>query len=277
MTRSAAAAKIDAVVPQPKKSSGAFNRETVTFVRQFTDRLFTFRTTRDPAFRFENGQFVMIGLEVDGRPLLRAYSMASANYEEELEFYSIKVENGPLTSRLQHVKVGDSVLVGRKPTGTLVQSSLLPGKRLYLLSTGTGVAPFASVIKDPDVYDRYEKIVLVHGCRQISELEYGADIVKAAHESEFLGEYAREKLVHYPTVTREPYVNNGRITAAIESGRLFETLGVPALDPAHDRVMICGGPQVLVDLQNLLDARGFEEGTGGKPASYVIEKAFAER
>ncbi len=276
MTRPAAVEKIEAAAP-PKKPSGAFNRERVTYVRQFTDRLFTFRTTRDPSFRFENGQFVMIGLEVDGRPLLRAYSMASANYEEELEFYSIKVENGPLTSRLQHINVGDTVLVGRKPTGTLVQSSLLPGKRLYLFSTGTGVAPFASVIKDPDVYDRYEKIVLVHGCRQISELEYGADIVKTAHESEFLGEYAREKLAHYPTVTREPYVNNGRITAAIESGRLFETLGVPALDPAHDRVMICGGPQVLVDLQNLLDARGFEEGSGGAPASYVIEKAFAER
>jgi len=276
MTRSAAAAQTEASAA-PAKKPGAFNRETVTFVHQFTDRLFTFRTTRDPAFRFENGQFVMIGLEVDGRPLLRAYSMASANYEEELEFYSIKVENGPLTSRLQHIKVGDSVLVGRKPTGTLVQSSLLPGKRLYLLSTGTGVAPFASVIKDPDVYDRYEKIILVHGCRQISELEYGADIVKSAHESEFLGEYAREKLVHYPTVTREPYANTGRITSAIESGQLFEKLGVPVLDPVNDRVMICGGPQVLTDLQNLLDARGFVEGSGGTPGSYVIEKAFAER
>ncbi|MCB1544571.1 MAG: ferredoxin--NADP reductase, partial [Rhodoblastus sp.] len=166
MTRSAVAEKIDAAAA-PAKKPGAFNRETVTYVRQFTDRLFAFRTTRDPSFRFENGQFVMIGLEVDGRPLLRAYSMASANYEDALEFYSIKVENGPLTSRLQHIEVGDEVLVGRKPTGTLVQSSLKPGKRLYLLSTGTGVAPFASVIKDPDVYDRYEKIILVHGCRQI--------------------------------------------------------------------------------------------------------------
>lgn len=277
MTRSAAE-KIEAeAVAAPPKKQGAFNRETVTYVRQFTDRLFTFRTTRDPSFRFENGQFVMIGLEVDGRPLLRAYSMASANYEEELEFYSIKVENGPLTSRLQHIKVGDKVLVGRKPTGTLVQSSLLPGKRLYLLSTGTGVAPFASVIKDPEVYDRYEKIILVHGCRQIAELEYGADIVKGAHEHKFLGEYAREKLVHYPTVTREAYANTGRITTAIESGRMFEKLGLPGLDPAHDRVMICGGPQVLSDLQNLLDARGFVEGSGGAPGTYVIEKAFAER
>ena len=276
MTRSAVAERIDAAAA-PAKKPGAFNRESVTYVRQCTDRLFAFRAMRDPSFRFENGQFVMIGLEVDGRPLLRAYSMASANYEDALEFYSIKVENGPLTSRLQHIEVGDKVLVGRKPTGTLVQSSLKPGKRLYLLSTGTGVAPFARVIKDPDVYDRYEKIILVHGCRQIEELQYGADIVKAAHDSEFLGEYAREKLVHYPTVTREPYLNNGRITAAIESGRLFEKLAVPALDPAHDRVMICGGPQVLSDLQTLLDQRGFEEGPGGAPGTYVIEKAFAER
>ncbi|MFV0281605.1 MAG: ferredoxin--NADP reductase [Rhodoblastus sp.] len=279
MTRSAAL-ETQAAAPEaasPPKKAGAFNRETVTYVRQFTDRLFTFRTTRDAAFRYENGQFVMIGLEVEGRPLLRAYSMASANYEDELEFYSIKVENGPLTSRLRYVKVGDQILVGRKPTGTLVQSSLLPGKRLYLLSTGTGVAPFASIVRDPEIYDRYEKIVLVHGCRQIAELEYGADIVKAAQASEFLGELAREKLVHYPTVTREDYVNTGRITSAIESGRLFEKLDVPALDPAHDRVMICGGPEVLADLQALLDARGFEEGSGGKPASYVIEKAFAER
>lgn len=275
MTGSAAAERQDA--PAPKKASAAFNRETVTFVRQYTDRLFMFRATRDPGFRYENGQFAMIGIEVAGLPLVRAYSMASANYEEELEFYSIKVENGPLTSRLRHIKVGDTVLVGRKPTGTLVQSSLLPGKRLYLLSTGTGIAPFASIVKDPDVYDRYEQIILVHGCRQIAELQYGVDLVESVKASEFIGEYAREKLVHYPTATREPYANNGRITAAIESGALFEKLGVPPLDPAEDRVMICGGQQVLLDLQDALEARGFEEGSGGKPASYVIEKAFVER
>jgi ferredoxin/flavodoxin---NADP+ reductase len=276
MTSAASAKPVDAA-PQPKKSGGAFNRETVTEVRQYTDRLFSFRTTRDPAFRFENGQFAMIGLEVDGRPLLRAYSMASSNYDEGLEFYSIKVENGPLTSRLRHIEVGDTVLVGRKPTGTLVQSSLLPGKRLYLLSTGTGVAPFASIIRDPDVYERYERIVLVHGCRQIAELQYGFELVEAVKADEFLGDLARGKLVHYATATREPHVNQGRITAAIESRRLFETIGAPDLAPAEDRVMICGGPQVLTDLQTLLEQRGFVEGSGGAPGTYVVEKAFAER
>lgn len=276
MTSSAAAERPDHA-PAPKKASTAFNRETVTYVRQYTDRLFMFRATRDPGFRFENGQFAMIGIEVGGLPLVRAYSMASANYEEELEFYSIKVENGPLTSRLRHIKVGDTILVGRKPTGTLVQSSLLPGARLYLLSTGTGVAPFASIIKDPEVYDRYEQIVLVHGCRQVAELQYGLDLIERVKTDEFIGEYAREKLLHYPTATREPYANNGRITAAIESGALFDRLGLPALDPAADRVMICGGPEVLSDLKNALEKRGFEEGSGGKPASFVIEKAFAER
>ena len=276
MTHSNAARSIDAPAP-PKKAGGAFNREMVVEVRQFTDRLFSFRTTRDPGFRFENGQFAMIGLEVDGRPLLRAYSMASSNYDDCLEFYSIKIENGPLTSRLRHINVGDTVLVGRKPTGTLVQSSLLPGKRLYLLSTGTGVAPFASVIKDPAVYDRYEKIVLVHGCRHVAELQYGLELVDAVRNNEFLGEFAREKLVLYATATREPYVNQGRITAAMESGRMFETLGVPDLSPQDDRVMICGSPQVLSDLQTLLKQRGFTEGSGGAPGAYVIEKAFAER
>ena len=249
----------------------------MTEVHQFTDRLFSFRTTRDTAFRFENGQFAMIGLEVDGRPLLRAYSMASSNYDEYLEFYSIKVEDGPLTSRLRHIQPGDTVLVGRKPTGTLVQSSLLPGKRLYLLSTGTGIAPFASIIKDPAVYERYEQIVLVHGCRHVAELQYGLDIVEAVRNDEFLGEFAREKLLHYASATREPYVNRGRITAAIESGKMFETLGAPDLAPQEDRVMICGSPDVLSDLVGVLESRGFVEGSGGAPGSYVIEKAFAER
>jgi len=275
MTQSAAARSHD--TPAPQKKAGAFNRETVTHVAQYTDRLFSFRTTRGPSFRFENGQFAMIGLEVDGRPLLRAYSMASSNYDEDIEFYSIKVEDGPLTSRLRHIRVGDTVLVGRKPTGTLVQSSLLPGKRLYLLSTGTGLAPFVSIVKDPDVYERYERIVLVHGCRHVAELQYGVERVEAVRNDEFLGEFAREKLVHYPTATREPYVNRGRITAAIESGELFQKIGAPGLDPAEDRVMICGSPEVLSDLVGTLEKRGFVEGSGGAPGSYVIEKAFAER
>ena len=261
----------------PSKALAAFNRETVLSVHHYTDSLFRFETTRDPHFRFENGQFAMIGLEVDGRPLVRAYSMASANYEETLTFFSIKVPNGPLTSRLQHVQPGDTVLIGRKPTGTLVQTSLLPGKRLYLLSTGTGIAPFAGVIKDPDIYDRYESVVLVHGCRLAAETVFGHEVVASVLESEFLGEVARGKLLHYPTTTREHSFHEGRVTDLIETGKLFADLGLPPLDPAQDRVMICGGPQMLIDLKAMLERRGFSEGSGGAPASYVIEKAFAER
>lgn len=276
------AAENDAVTAAPadaapkKKSGGAFNRETVLEVQHYTDRLFRFRTTRDSAFRFVNGQFAMIGLEVEGKPLLRAYSMASANYEDDLEFFSIKVPDGPLTSRLQHLKVGDTVLVGRKPTGTLVQPSLLPGKRLYMFSTGTGIAPFSSVIKDPEVYDLYDHLILVHGCREISELQYGLDIVAAAKSNEFFGEIVQEKLIHYPTVTREPYRYQGRITDLIENGKFFADIGQPPLNPAEDRVMICGSPGLLRDLVRMLEERGFREGSSGDPASYVIEKAFVE-
>jgi len=266
-----------ATAPAKPKSGGAFNRETVLEVHHWTDRLFNFKTTRDPAFRFENGQFAMIGLEVDGKPLLRAYSMASANWEDDLEFYSIKVQDGPLTSRLQHIKVGDTVLIGRKPTGTLVQTSLLPGKRLYMLSTGTGLAPFASIIKDPVIYERYETNVLIHGCREVAELQYGLQLVQSVKDNEFIGEMAREKLVHYPTATREPYKNQGRIPDLINSGKLAADLGLPDLNPAEDRVMLCGSPEMLVSLVDLLKARGFKEGSGGDPQTYVIEKAFVER
>jgi ferredoxin--NADP+ reductase len=222
----------------------AVSEEQVLEVRHWTDRLFSFRTTRNPAFRFTNGQFTMVGIPVEGRPLLRAYSMASPNYDDALEFFSIKVPNGPLTSRLKDIKVGDRILIGNKPTGTLVQDSLLPGRNLYLLATGTGLAPFLSIIRDPEVYDRFDKLVLVHGCRWITDLVYSY---------------------------------NGRITALLESGKLTDDLGVPALDAAHDRIMICGGPGMLADLVTLINARGFEEGSGGKPGSYVIEKAFVER
>jgi len=259
-----------------KKSGGAFNRETVLEVQHYTDRLFRFRTTRDTAFRFVNGQFAMIGIEVEGKPLLRAYSMASANYEDDLEFFSIKVPDGPLTSRLQHLKVGDQVLVGRKPTGTLVQPNLLPGKRLYMFSTGTGIAPFSSIIKDPEVYDLYDKLILIHGCREVAELQYGLDIAAAARNNEFFGEIVQEKLIHYPTVTREAYVHQGRITDLIESGKLFADIGQPPLNPAEDRVMLCGSPGMLKDLVRMLEERGFREGSSGDPASYVIEKAFVE-
>jgi ferredoxin--NADP+ reductase len=259
-----------------KKTGGAFNRETVLEVQHYTDRLFRFRTTRDPAFRFINGQFAMMGLEVEGRPLLRAYSMASANYEDDLEFFSIKVPDGPLTSHLARLKVGDQILVGRKPTGTLVQSNLLPGKRLYMFSTGTGIAPFSSIIRDPEVYDLYDHLILIHGCREVAELQYGLDIVEAARDNEFFGEIVREKLLHYPTVTREPYKYQGRCTDLMASGKLFSDLGQPMINPEDDRVMICGNPGLLRDLVGMLDARGFKEGSGACPASYVIEKAFVE-
>jgi len=253
------------------------NEETVKSVHHWTDNLFTFTTTRDPGFRFLNGQFAMIGLMVDGKPLLRAYSMASANYEEDLQFFSIKVQNGPLTSRLQHLKVGDKILVGRKATGTLIQDNLLPGKRLYLLSTGTGLAPFLSVAKDPDAYERYEKIILIHGTRTVAELAYDEYLTKVLPENEFIGEDVKRKLIYYPTVTREPFRNRGRITDLITSGKLFEDLGVPPIDPAEDRLMLCGSPLMLKDLVGLLDSRGFEEGSQSSPGHYVIEKAFVER
>lgn len=253
------------------------NKETVLSVRHWTDNLFSFTATRDPSFRFVSGQFAMIGLEVNGRPLLRAYSMASAHHEDNLEFFSIKVPNGPLTSKLQHLKEGDIILVGRKATGTLVQDNLLPGRRLFLLSTGTGLAPFVSIIKDPDTYSRFEQIVLVHGCRQIAELAYGETIIADLSEHEFFGDYVREQLTYYPTVTREPFRNRGRITHLIDSGRLFADIGQPPLNLAEDRVMLCGSPAMLADLRPLLDRRGFTEGSYVEPGHFVIEKAFAER
>ncbi len=259
-----------------RSSRGAFNQERVLEVRHWTDKLFSFKTTRAPAFRFQSGQFTMIGLDVDGRPLLRAYSMTSASYDDFLEFYSIKVPDGPLTSRLQHIKEGDIVLVGRKPTGTLQFDSLVPGKRLYLLATGTGLAPFASIVRDPDVYDRFATIVLVHGCRQVAELEFGAQMVTALRQSEFLGESVSKQLLYYPAVTREPHSHHGRITGLIENGRLFDDLQLPPLDRENDRAMLCGNPGMLKDLREMLVARGFAEGSGGIPGEYVIEKAFVE-
>ena len=255
----------------------AFNKEQVLSVRHWTDSLFSFTTTRDPGFRFQNGQFTMMGLEVDGRPLLRAYSMASANHEEALEFFSIKVANGPLTSRLQAIREGDTVLVGRKATGTLIADNLLPGSRLLLLSTGTGLAPFASLIKDPEVYDRFDKIVLVHGCRQVSELAYGEQLVANLSKDEFFGPVLAEKLVYYPTVTREPFRNRGRITDLITTNRLFADTDMAALDLETDRIMLCGSPSMLEDLRQILEELGFSEGNTSTPGHFVIEKAFVER
>ena len=259
------------------KAMSALNREQVLSVRHWTDTLFSFTTTRDPGFRFQSGQFAMMGLEVEGRPLLRAYSMASANHEDKLEFFSIKVPDGPLTSRLQNLKEGDRILVGRKPTGTLVQDNLLPGRNLFLIGTGTGLAPFLSLIKDPESYERYEKVVLVHGCRKVAELAYGEWIANEFPKDELLGEYVREKLLYYPTVTREPFRHRGRITELLTSNRLTDDLGLPMLDPEHDRAMLCGSPAMLKDLKVILEDLGFVEGSNNKPGSYVIERAFVER
>ncbi|HJD44103.1 MAG TPA: ferredoxin--NADP reductase [Candidatus Paenalcaligenes intestinipullorum] len=256
----------------------AFNTEEVLSVHHWNDTLFSFTTTRDAALRFTNGHFVMIGLEVEGKPLMRAYSIVSANYDEHLEFFSIKVQDGPLTSRLQHLKKGDSILVSRKPVGTLVVDDLRAGRNLYLLGTGTGLAPFMSIIKDPDTYERFEKVVLIHGVRYVSELAYSEFLENEWPNNEFFGEIVREKLIYYPTVTREPFRNQGRITEIIESGKLFEDIGLPVLDPEHDRAMICGSPAMLEDLCQLLDGRGFTISPGvGQPGDYVIERAFVEK
>jgi ferredoxin/flavodoxin---NADP+ reductase len=252
----------------------AFNEERVLSVHHWTDRLFSFTTTRDSSLRFSNGHFTMIGLRVDGKPLLRAYSIASANYEEHLEFLSIKVPDGPLTSRLQHIQPGDTLIVGRKPTGTLLIDYLLPGKRLYLLSTGTGLAPFMSIIRDPDTYEKFEQVVLVHGVRQVNELAYQDFITRELPAHEFLGDMVARQLLYYPTVTREPYKHQGRVTTVIENGQLARDLNLPALNAAEDRVMICGSPEMLRDLKQMMEARGLKEGNTTTPGDYVIERAF---
>jgi ferredoxin/flavodoxin---NADP+ reductase len=254
-----------------------YNEETVLSVKHWNTDLFSFNATREPSFRFKNGQFTMIGLEVEGRPLVRAYSMASANYDDSLEFFSIKVQNGPLTSRLQHIRPGDRILVGKKPTGTLVLDNLSSGKRLYLLSTGTGLAPFLSLIRDPETYERFDKVILAHGCRQVSDLAYRERLTKELLEDEFLGEMVREKLIYYPAVTREPFLHHGRITELMASGQMFRDAGMPPLSREEDRVMICGSPAMLSELRQLLLGRGWAEGNMGEPGDFVIEKAFVER
>jgi ferredoxin/flavodoxin---NADP+ reductase len=255
-----------------------FLTEQVLSVHHWNETLFSFRTTRDDSLRFENGQFVMIGLEVEGKPLMRAYSIASPNYEEHLEFFSIKVPNGPLTSRLQHLKEGDKVMVSRKPTGTLVLHDLKPGKNLYLFSTGTGLAPFMSIIQDPEAYERFEKIVLFHGVRYVSEVAYQDFISNQLPNNEYFGDQVRDKLIYYPTVTREPFQHQGRLTELVESGKLFKDIGLPPLDPVADRAMLCGSPAMLKDTCDLLDRRGFLISTGiGEPGDYVIERAFVEK
>ena len=268
--------------------SSPFGTETVLDVRHWTDAYFSFTTTRDDGFRFENGQFVMIGLPVeqpDGstRPLLRAYSIASANWEEQLEFFSIKVADGPLTSRLQHIQPGDSVLIGRKPTGTLLIHDLHPGRNLYLLGTGTGFAPWLAVIKDPATYERFERVILCHGVRNAADLAYRDYIVNELPHPDFRGEQIRAQLRYYPAGSREAFAvdghdRRGRLTELMDSGRIMDHLGLPPLDPAHDRAMVCGSPQMLADFRALLDGRGFTAAPRiGTPGQYVFERAFVEK
>ena len=256
--------------------SNLFDAKVLT-VHHWTDRLFSFTTTRDPGFRYQSGQFTMIGLEVDGRPLLRAYSMVSPHYEDTLEFLSIKVPDGPLTSRLQHVQPGDTVLVGRKASGTLLLQNLLPGSTLWLLSTGTGLAPFMSVIRDPEVYEKFQRVVLVHGCRQVAELAYADLIAQELPRNEFFGEQVREQLLYYPTVTREVFKHQGRIPTLLETGKLARDLGLSAISAEHDRFMLCGGPEMLKDTRALFEKMGLQEGNMSHAGHYVIERAFVDK
>lgn len=251
--------------------------ERVLSVHHWTDKQFSFTTTRDPSFRFLNGQFTMIGIEVEGKPLMRAYSMVSANYDEYLEFLSIKVQSGPLTSRLQHLKVGDTLMVNSKAVGTLIMQNVLPGRNLYLLCTGTGLAPFMSIIKDPETYEKFDKVILAHGCREVAELAYDDLITHTLPENEFFGEQVARQLIYYPTVTREAFRNQGRVTALLDSGKLPADIGLPPLNIETDRVMICGSPEMLKDSRDLCLKRGFVEGHMDSPGHFVIERAFVEK
>ena len=248
--------------------------ETVLSVTHYTDRLFRFTMTRPASFRFRSGEFAMIGLVVDGKPLYRAYSVASPSWAEELEFFSIKVQEGPLTQHLQAIKPGDKVLMRKKPTGTLVLDALTPGKRLYMFSTGTGIAPFASLIRDPETYEKFDEVILTHTCREVAELKYGFDLMDEIKADEMLSEIVGDKLKHYATVTREDFPFKGRITDLIENGKLFSDLGVPPLDPAVDRAMLCGSIAMIKDTAALLEKAGLTEGANNKPAEFVIERAF---
>jgi len=256
---------------------GQLITETVTDVHHWNETLFSFKTTRGAGFRFKNGHFVMVGLEHESKPLMRAYSIASANHEDHLEFFSIKVENGPLTSKLQHLKVGDEILIGKKPTGTLITDRMLPGKNLYLIGTGTGLAPFMSIIKDPEIYDQFDKVILVHGVRYVSELAYSDYIKNELPEHEYLGDLLKEKLIYYPLVTREPYQNNGRVTDVLTSGKLFLDLDMAQPSKKDDRFMLCGSPSMLKDMCKILEDRGFSEAKNSHMGEYVVERAFVER
>ena len=249
--------------------------ETVTEVQHYTDRLFRFRVTRPRSLRFRSGEFVMIGLlGENGKPLLRAYSIASPAWDEELEFYSIKVQDGPLTSKLQHIEAGDQVILRPKPVGTLVHDALLPGKRIWFFATGTGVAPFASLLREPETYEAYDQVILTHTCRDVAELKYSEELVAKTLEDPLVGEEAKEKLVYYPTTTREESPKMGRITTLLKDGTVFRDLGIGGIDKATDRAMVCGSMGLNLDMKEILEGFGLTEGSNSAPAEYVVEKAF---
>ncbi len=251
------------------------NAETITSVKHWTDRLFSFRVTRPQSLRFRSGEFVMIGLMGEnGKPLLRAYSIASPNWDEELEFYSIKVPDGPLTSKLQHIQPGDEIILRPKPVGTLVLDAILPGKRLWFFATGTGIAPFASLMRDPETYERYEEIIMVHTCREVAELEYGRELIESLNDDPLIGEMVDGKLRYYPTTTREDSPQMGRITDNLLSGKIFKDLGIPPISPDTDRGMVCGSLGFNADMKDVLEGFGLNEGANSDPAEYVVEKAF---
>ena len=249
--------------------------QTVTFVKHWTDRLFSFRVTRPKSLRFRSGEFVMIGLMGDtGKPLLRAYSIASPSWDEELEFYSIKVPDGPLTSRLQHIKVGDEIILRPKPVGTLVHDALLPGNRIWFLATGTGLAPFASLMRDPETYEKYDQVIMMHPCRELAELEYGRQLVESLQDDPLIGDMVAGKLLYYPTTTREASPHMGRITDNMTSGKVFTDLNLPPMDAEHDRAMVCGSLAFNHDVKAVLEKFGLREGANSEPLEYVVEKAF---
>ena len=257
--------------------TGALSVEDVLWVKHWNSHLFSFAVTRPASFRFRSGEFVMLGLPTEKKPLLRAYSIASPSYAEEIEFLSIKVENGPLTSRLSLIKPGEKIYLGRKPTGTLVTDALNPGSRLFLLSTGTGLAPFLSLIRDPDIYDQFDQVVVVHSVRHVNDLAYREELESQLAGDPLVQDQALVQLHYVPTVTREPFRTTGRIDALIDNGELFHGVKGPAhLDPATDRVMLCGSMHMIRDFSTKLDALGFHEGSNAKPGDYVIERAFVD-
>lgn len=249
--------------------------QIVTAVRHWTDSLFSFRCTRPQSLRFRSGEFVMLGLPGDdGRPILRAYSIASPNWDDELEFYSIKVQDGPLTSKLQHIEVGDEVILRPKPVGTLVLDALRPGKRLWLLATGTGIAPYASLVRDPETYERFDTVIVMHTCRTLADLAYGRELIEALPDDPLIGEMVAGHLLYYPTTTREDSRYTGRITANLTSGKVYEDLQIAPIDPEHDRAMVCGSMAFNIDIKKMLDEFGLSEGANSAPREYVVERAF---